>query len=183
MSSITSINSPLAAYANASVYIISTTSSGSTLQDGRYVQGVTTSRYLISGYITRVQASRTSSTVGEASGYPRSGVNIGADNTRFLYRGYCLGYAIVDSNFVHGVTNEQALVFNDIIGSTLGNGILRNNTKCSLRLGAQIIDDSYIEVVGGIYGSQGIDELIMDEIGGIPITIRGTEVHGYTGRP
>lgn len=163
---------PLLELANSSIYI-SGSSNAPEVIDGRYVNTGNGYGYLISCYCTRTQAPSSSSMLGV---YRENGPKLmGVDVMKFLYRGYCLRYASVSSNFEHGISNETNLVYNDVIGWSQFNNIVLRNIKCSFRLGPQVINDSYIEIVGGVYGSVGIDQIIYQELRGIPITLRGTQ--------
>lgn len=170
------MGSPLLEYSNSSI-VITEDENEPQIEDGRYVLGVSGIRYLVKCYLFRTQASKTGTSIGEASGYngPGTGNLSGIGLSRFLYRGYCLQYSIIDSSFEHGVSSESNLMYTDI-GSIVPE-FLNNDMgvrSISIRHGKQLISDGYIEIVGGIYGSVSIDEIIYENVGGVPITMRGS---------
>lgn len=167
------MGSPLLEFSNSSIIVTSSQGEPGII-DGRYVVNGSSERYLVKCYLKRVQASSTDISVGEAYSYRdiRSG---GVELYRYLYRGYCLGYSIISSNFEHGISDETNLVYTDIgvsVPSFLSNDI--GFRRVSIRHGEQLIVDGYIEIIGGVYGSVGIDEIIYQNIGGVPITVRGS---------
>lgn len=168
------MSSPLLEFSNSSI-VISINSGAPEVIDGRYVlDNNLSSRYLVRCYLVRVQGSKVDTSIGEASGYSRSGFQ-GIDVDRFLYRGYCLQYASISSGFEHGNSSEDNLGYIDI-GSEVPN-FLSNGSGIrgiSIRHGVDYIADGYLHIIGGVYGSRGIDEIIYENIGGVPITVRGT---------
>lgn len=176
MSTISS--SPLLPYSNASIVI----SYGDTITpqiiDGRYsLGGGNTVRYLVECYLVRVQASRTDTSIGSASGYRDN--TVGVQLNRFLYRGYCLRYTTISDTFQHGTDSEVGFTYTDIgqpngeVPIFLNNDM--GNRHITIRHGKQFIGDGYIEIMGSVYGSVGIDRIIYAEIGGIPIVLRGSD--------
>lgn len=183
MQGVTEMSSPLSEYINSSIILDVSNSLGSTITNGRY-QDNDISKYLVQCYLSRVQGSRQDSGIG----YYRSGSevmssgngngSIGVD--KFLYRGYCLRYTILGEGFQHGSV-EDSLVFQDIAGDnvTIFLGLISSNvtsSSISLRHGRKVIDDAQIMISDGVYGSMGIDLIIYQNIGGVPITVYGSSI-------
>lgn len=168
------MTSPLQFIANSSIYV-SGVSSSSSINGGRYEADASGSGYVIECYCTRVQAARSALTTGQNGPNVKLG---GMETSRYLYRGYLLGYASVAGGYQHNITNDEALMYQGILGFQELTQVLYESKKVSFRLGSQVIGDSIIEIVGGIYGSQGIDSIVYNELQGIPITLRASTQHG-----
>jgi hypothetical protein len=167
------MSSPLLEFSNSSI-LVTISSEDPEINNGRYEISGSGTRYLMRCYLGRSQGSKADSSINEAYGYGKD-VFIGVEINRFLYRGYCLQYSIVSSDFQHGISSEDNLVYTDISGNSLEfftNDI--SNKRISIRHGNQFIADGWIDIIGGVYGMAGIDSIVTQGIGGIPITIRGS---------
>jgi hypothetical protein len=94
-----------------------------------------------------------------------------------MYRGYCLRYGIISDSFNLG-DDESSLVLRDIRDLSFMDGV--RDYGIQIRHGLQLLSNGVIQIIGGVYGSRGIDEIIYENIGGVPITIRGNS-SGYIG--
>lgn len=168
------MTSPLQFIANSSIYI-SGISGSSSINSGRYQADVSGGGYVIECYCLRVQAARSALTTGQNGPNVKLG---GMETSRYLYRGYLLRYANVSSGYQHNITNDGGLRYQGILGLQELTSVIYESKKVSFRLGSQVIGDSIIEIVGGIYGSQGIDSIVYNELQGIPITLRASTQHG-----
>jgi hypothetical protein len=165
------MTSPLATYINSS-FIIGYDSGVPSIIDGRYSSN-NSRQFLVQCYLRRIQSGNTDTGLGEfgssgSSKYPGYGIDVQA----FLYRGYALRYSQITDNFELNIngSNEKNLGWiqiTDIPYFMTAPGFRSIN----LRHGHQIINDSYIQILGGVYGSDGIDNILYNELGGIPITI------------
>lgn len=162
-------NSPLGAYANASGLITSTLGSQIEVTNGRLSVSSSTpaSNYYLSLFLKRAQSGGTDSGAKSISNNPR--VMPGYSGQTFIYRGYVLGYAEVNSNFNLGVD-----VVNVLTNITSRPEWLTSGVTLRVKFGDTInILSCKVITSTGVYGSQGIDETIISEIKGIPIIISG----------
>ena len=163
------ILSPLGIVSNSSI-IISTIQGDATLSNGRYSIN-NGPRYICECYLKRQISS------GTSSGELRSKVLAGADPSSWLYRGYILGYSVISDLFEHG-SSESGINYESIDGSNIPTFITGlSKQQISMRFGDYVMD-GYVELIGGGYGSRGIDQIIYNELSGIPIIITGTEING-----
>lgn len=168
------MTSPLAERINSSI-IITRGNNSATITDGRYTSEIS-SRILVQCYLKRIQGSTQDSSTGEASDQPRY-EGYGIDMSRYMYRGYCLRYGIISDSFNLG-DDESSLVLRDIRDLSFMDGV--RDYGIQIRHGLQLLSNGVIQIIGGVYGSRGIDEIIYENIGGVPITIRGNS-SGYIG--
>jgi hypothetical protein len=163
--------SPLLPYANSAIVIASTGAVSNV--DGR-ITAVAGSRYLIKAFLKREQSTGTESGGTKTPLRAQSGTVLpGASGEYFLYRGYALQYATIPSNFVLGTTSEANLTYTDIQQQFTW---MLPGQNGQLRFGDDRILNAQIQRSSGVFGGQGIDEIIYSEIGGVQIQVTGAEL-------
>jgi len=165
--------SPLLPYENSRVLILD---QGTVAQvNGRWVKEQA-SAYLVKMFIKRAQYS------GVSSGSKKlplasqldGEMMPGASGDQFYYRGYMLEYATVAPTWDLEASDETPLVWTQVTDQF---DWMRTGTKCQFRFGNDpIMPEAGIERSSGIFGGQGIDEIIYKEIGGVEVQITGGEV-------
>jgi hypothetical protein len=164
--------SPLLPYANSRVLVVS--EGVPAVTDGR-IAAPDGQIYLIKAFMKRVQYSGVSSgskkipLESQLDGRMLPGVS----GDQFYYRGYALEYAVIASNYNWLTGNESSLTFNRVTGQTEW---LLTGKEVQLRIGNDPILNAQIERSSGIFGGQGIDQIIYSEIGGVELQLTGTEV-------
>jgi hypothetical protein len=165
------MTSPLLPYANSAIVIASTGAVSNV--DGR-ITAVAGSRYLIKAFLKREQSTGTESGGTKTPLRAQSGTVLpGASGEYFLYRGYALQYATIPSNFVLGTTSEANLTYTDIQQQFTW---MLPGQNGQLRFGDDRILNAQIQRSSGVFGGQGIDEIIYSEIGGVQIQVTGAEL-------
>jgi hypothetical protein len=143
------------------------------MSNGRAVAAVGT-RYLVKAFLKRAQSTGT-----ETGGVKvpltgqRGQLLPGASGERYLYRGYALQYATVSSTFVLGSSSEDALTWTNIDSQP---SWLKPASNSTCLIGNDPIFNGKIERSSGLFGGLGIDEIIYDEMGGIPLIVSGGEL-------
>jgi hypothetical protein len=132
--------------------------------------------YLVKMFIKRQQYTGTSS--GSTKVPLASQLNgemlPGASGDQFYYRGYALEYAQVASNWDLETSDEAALVWAQV---TTQFSWLVPDAECEFRFGQDpIMPAARIQRSSGVFGGQGIDSIIYDQIGGVQIQITGGEL-------
>ena len=98
----------------------------------------------------------------------------GASGDQFYYRGYALDYSPVSSSWDLESSSETGLTFTQVLTQLPW---LTTGTECIFRFGQDpIMPAAKIQRSSGIFGGQGIDEIIYREIGGVEIQITGGEI-------
>lgn len=98
----------------------------------------------------------------------------GASGDQFYYRGYALLYTTVPSDWSLETSDETGLVFQQVMTQYPW---LATGTECQFRFGQDpIMYASKIQRSSGVFGGEGIDEIIYSEIGGVQIQITGGEL-------
>ena len=143
--------------------------------DGRFVEAEG-SAYLVKLFIKRAQYSGVSSgskplpLASQLDGRMMPG----GSGDQFYYRGYALEWATVPSDFDLEASSEAGLVFQQV---TTQYGWLATGTACQFRFGQDpIMYETKIQRSSGVFGGQGIDEIIYSEIGGVEIQLTGGEL-------
>lgn len=165
--------SPLLSYENGRLLV---PDEGTVTQvDGRWVTaGV--NKYLVKLFVKRAQYT------GVSSGSKKLPLESqldgemmpGASGDQFYYRGYALEYVQVAANWDLETSDESALVWLPV---TTQFSWLSTGQECQFRFGQDpIMPAAKIQRSSGIFGGQGIDEIIYKEIGGVQIQITGGEV-------
>ena len=165
-------SSPLKPYINGRLLLPG--QGGVNLVAGRYVQ-TAADAYLVKVYIKRAQYSGVSSGSRPLPLESQLDGNMmpGASGDQFYYRGYAIDYAVVPTTFEIG-DDESSLLFEQVTAqySWLTTGIVGK-----FKFGDDpLMPTARIQRSSGIFGGQGIDEIIYKEIGGVEIQITGGEV-------
>jgi hypothetical protein len=167
------MTSPLAPYINGRLLVPG--QGAVTNVDGRWVEAAGDS-YLVKLFIKRMQykgvssGSRPIPLASQLDGEMMPG----ASGDQFYYRGYALEWVNVPSTWDLNTSDETGLVFQQV---TTQYTWLATGTECQFRFGQDpVMPASKIQRSSGLFGGQGIDEIIYKEIGGVEIQITGGEV-------
>lgn len=165
------MSSPLLPYANARILVES--EDGVSVVDGRITATAGVS-YVVLCFMKRIQYS------GVSSGGKRiplesqlgGAMMPGASGDSFYYRGYALQYAEVDEQ------DWQNDPLDDFTWTqmTAQPDWMSPGSQVSFQLGDDPLMTASIERSSGIFGGQGIDEIIYDEIGGVQLQLTGGEL-------
>ena len=166
--------SPLAPYINGRL-LVPTNGVVTIGADGRF-QETEAVAYLVKLFIKRAQYSGVSSgskPVPLASQLDGR-MMPGASGDQFYYRGYALEWAVVDSNFDLETSSEAGLTFQQV---TTQYNWLNTGKACQFRFGQDpVMYETKIQRSSGVFGGEGIDEIIYSEIGGGEIQLTGGEL-------
>lgn len=98
----------------------------------------------------------------------------GASGDQFYYRGYALDYTTVPVGYDLEAGDETGFTWTQV---TTQYSWLTTGTECLFRFGQDpIMPTARIQRSSGIFGGEGIDEIIYKEIGGVEIQITGGEI-------
>ena len=165
--------SPLAPYINARLLV--PFQGEVSIVNGRWTETAGNS-YLVKMFIKRAQYSGVSSgskPIPLASQLDGE-MMPGASGDQFYYRGYALEYTEVPNTWDLESSDETGLVFQQVLTQYPW---LATGTECQFRFGQDpIMPAAKIQRSSGIFGGQGIDEIIYREIGGVEIQITGAEI-------
>lgn len=165
--------SPLLPYQNGRLLV---PDEGSVVQtNGRWVTS-TANAYLVKLFVKRQQYS------GVSSGSKKVPLDSqldgemlpGGSGDQFYYRGYALEYVQVAGNWDLELSDETGLVWLPV---TTQFTWMATGTECQFRFGQDpIMNAAKVQRSSGVFGGQGIDEIIYSEIGGVEIQVTGTEL-------
>lgn len=163
--------SPLLEFSNARV--LATAEGSVTNVGGRFVQSVG-QKYIVKCFMKRAQYT------GVSSGSKKiplesqldGAMMPGASGDSFYYRGYALEEAMVAPDFEIG-DPEDGLIWTQV---TAQPDYLSPGKSVTFGFGNDETMIGRIERSSGIFGGQGIDEIIYKEIGGVQLQITGGEV-------
>lgn len=165
--------SPLLPYQNARLLVPS--QGAVSLVDGRWVEAAGDS-HLVRLFVKRSQYSGVSSgskllpIPSQLDGQMMPG----ASGDQFFYRGYALDYTTVPASYDLETDVETGFTWTQV---TTQFTWLATGTECVFRFGQDpIMPAAKIQRSSGVFGGQGIDEIIYDEIGGVEIQITGGEL-------
>ena len=165
--------SPLLSYQNARLLVPS--QGAVSLVGGRWVEAAGDS-YLVRLFVKRAQYG------GVSSGSKLIPIPSqldgemlpGASGDQFYYRGYALDYSPVSPGWDLESSSETGLTFTQVLTQLPW---LTTGTECIFRFGQDpIMPAAKIQRSSGIFGGQGIDEIIYREIGGVEIQITAAEL-------
>ena len=97
----------------------------------------------------------------------------GASGDQFYYRGYALEYAIVPADYDPTVDDESLITFSQVVSQL---PCLLPNQEVRFFFGDEKESLSRVQRSTGIFGGQGIDEIIYKEIGGVQLQLTAGEV-------
>ena len=165
--------SPLLPYANARVLVPN--QGAVSLAAGRWVEAPG-NYYLVKCFLKREQYSGVSSgsKLVPIPSQLDGEMMPGASGDQFYYRGYALEWVEVPSNWDLQTSDETPLVFQQVLTQYTW---LATGTECQFRLGQDpIMPTAKIQRSSGVFGGQGIDEIIYKEIAGVELQLTGTEL-------
>lgn len=167
------MTSPLLPYANSRVLVPNL--GAVSLVNGRWVEAAG-DYYLVKAFMKRIQYSGVSS--GSKMVPIASQLNgemlPGASGDQFYYRGYALEWVNVPSAWDMELSDESALVFQPVVTQYEW---LATGTECQFRLGQDpIMPTAKIQRSSGVFGGQGIDQIIYQQIGGVELQLTSTEL-------
>lgn len=167
------MTSPLLPYANA--YLLATSGSTPQVENGRIVSSAGT-QYIIQCYLKRQDSSGTTTGADSLpSNSSSTGPFQGVGGDVFLYRGYALRYApllaiLGGEDPVPEPLNWVPLA-SDAVPSWFADG-----ASVIHRHGSEPVKNGSVKLVTGKYGGTGIDAIVSQNIGGVPIVVRSGEV-------
>lgn len=165
--------SPLAPYINSRVLVPS--QGAVSVVNGRLVQAPGDS-YLIKSFMKRMQYT------GVSSGSKMVPIESqldgemmpGASGDQFYYRGYALEWTTVPNTWDLETSDETGLVFQQVMTQYTW---MATGTETKFRFGDDpIMNATKIQRSSGLFGGQGIDEIIYKEIGGVELQLTGGEL-------
>ena len=165
--------SPLLPYQNARLLVPS--QGDVSLVNGRWVEAAGDS-YLVRLFVKRMQYAGVSSgsKLLPIPSQLDGEMMPGASGDQFYYRGYALDYSLVSSGWDLSSSDESALAWDQVLTQY---SWLATGTECGFRFGQDpIMPASKIQRSSGIFGGQGIDQIIYKEIGGVEIQVTGGEI-------
>jgi len=164
--------SPLLPYANARV--LAAVEGAPSVVNGRFVapEG---QKYLTLCFMSRKQYE------GVSSGSKKIPLDSqldgrmmpGASGDSFYYRGYALRYAPVASNYDPLTGDESLLAWTEV---TAQPEWLYAGAEVEFYFGDEKPMVGTVERATGVYGGQGIDEILYRELGGVQLQITGAEL-------
>lgn len=165
--------SPLLPYANGRILV---PDEGTVTQvNGRWVKG-SANAYLVKLFIKRAQYSGVSSgskmipLPSQLDGQMLPG----ASGDQFYYRGYALEWTAVAATWDLEVDDESALTWQQV---TTQYNWLSTGQECQFRFGQDpVMPAAKIQRSSGVFGGEGIDEIIYSQIGGVEIQLTGSEL-------
>ena len=165
--------SPLMPYVNARILVPS--QGAVSLVNGRWVEAAGDS-FLVRCFLKRAQYSGVSSgsKLVPIPSQLDGEMMPGASGDQFYYRGYALDYSPVDVSWDLSVSDEAGLSWTQVITQLPW---LATGTECKFRFGQDpIMPAAKIQRSSGVFGGQGIDQIIYSEIGGVELQITGGEL-------
>ena len=97
----------------------------------------------------------------------------GASGDAFFYRGYALQYAVVPADFDPATDTETGLTWINVTGQPEA---LYDGREVPFYFGDDKPMNARVERSSGIFGGQGIDEIIYNEMGGVQLQLTGAEL-------
>jgi len=165
--------SPLLPYANSRLLVPN--QGAVSLVNGRWVEAAG-NYYLVKCFLKRAQyggVSSGSKMVPIASQLDGEMLP-GASGDQFYYRGYALEWVEVPNTWDLETSDETGLVFQQV---TTQYSWLSTGSECQFRFGQDpIMPTARIQRSSGVFGGQGIDEIIYSEIGGVQLQVTGAEL-------
>lgn len=164
--------SPLAPYINSRVIVPGVPEV--TNVNGRFVETAGDS-YLIKSFLKRAQYSGVSSgskpipLASQLDGRMMPG----GSGDLFYYRGYALEYAAVPNTYTLEAPDETGLVFLEV---TTQYAWMKTGTEVTLQFGDDPLLFSKLQRTSGVFGGQGIDEIIYQNIAGVQLQLDGGEI-------
>lgn len=165
--------SPLLPYSNSRILVPS--QGAVSLVNGRWVEAAGDS-YLVKCFLKRFQYKGVSSgsKLIPIPSQLDGEMMPGASGDQFYYRGYALEWVEVPNTWDLEASDESALVWATV---TTQYEWLATGTQCQFRLGDDpIMPTAKIQRSSGVFGGQGIDEILYKQIGGVELQLTGGEL-------
>lgn len=165
--------SPLAPYINARLLVPGL--GDVSLVNGRWVESLGDS-YLVKCFLKRAQYSGVSSgsKLVPIPSQLDGEMMPGASGDQFFYRGYALEFTTVPSDWNIETDSEAGLVFSEVKDQYEW---LATGTETVFRFGNDpVMFATKIQRSSGVFGGQGIDEIIYANIGGVQLQLTGGEL-------
>lgn len=165
--------SPLLPYANGRILVPN--QGAVSLVNGRWTEAAGDS-YLVKLFISRIQYSGVSSgsKLVPIPSQLDGEMMPGASGDSFYYRGYALEWVQVSNTWDLETSDESALVWAQVATQYEW---LATGTECQFRLGQDpIMPAAKIQRSSGVFGGQGIDQILYQEIGGVELQLTGGEI-------
>ena len=164
--------SPLAPYINARVVFKGVPTVA--IVNGRYIDTVTEC-YLVKAWLKRQQYT------GVSSGSKKipmesqlDGLMMpGASGDQFYYRGYALEYALVSADYSLETPDETGLTFLEVKEQY---DWMKTGEEVAFRFGKDPLLIARVQRSSGIFGGEGIDEIVYPNIGGVQLQLTGGEL-------
>ena len=164
--------SPLEPYINSRVLVPGL--AVPTLVAGRWEASPSES-YLIKAFMKRSQYSGVSSGSKNIPLESQLDGNMmpGASGDQYYYRGYSLLWSAVPTNWDIEAGDESTLTFTAV---TTQYSWMAAGTECTFLLGDEQPMICKIQRSNGVYGGQGIDQILYKEIGGVELQLTAAEL-------
>ena len=166
------MSSPLLSRANA--YLLVTAKAAPTVVGGRIVEADSES-YLVRCFLNRQQSSGTTTGADYLPAQFSAGDTLpGSSGVAYLYSGYGLQWAEAPSGYTAGDEVPDGLDW-----TSLAEGVpswLTAGISCRHMQGIEGVKYCMIERTTGKYGNSGIDEIIIKEVGGIPLLVKSGDL-------
>ena len=165
--------SPLLPYANARILVPN--QGAVSLVGGRWVEAAGDS-YLVKCFLKRQQYSGVSSgsKLIPIPSQLDGEMMPGASGDSFFYRGYALEWVEVPNTWDLETSDESALVWAQV---TTQYDWLATGTECQFRFGQDpIMPTAKIQRSSGVFGGEGIDQILYAQIGGVELQLTGGEL-------
>ena len=165
--------SPLAAYVNS--YLLLENTAAPTVVNGRIVTGAG-QKYVVECFLTRMEEKVTSTGADYLpSDITAKKIMPGVGGEVYMYRGYGLRYVAAPAGYV--ITSGGTGLTGWIVlrSATKPSWIASGATGYHLQ-GIEPVKYMRIERPSGVYGGVGIDAIVSENIGGIPILVRSGDI-------
>jgi len=164
--------SPLAPYINSRVLFPGVPTV--TKVGGRFVE-TAGNKYLVKSFMKRAQYS------GVSSGSKKVPLESqldgqmmpGASGDQFYYRGYALEFVSVGNDWDLETSDETGLVFAEVTGQF---DWMKTGEEVQFRIGYDPIMISRVQRSSGVFGGEGIDVIVYNEIGGVQLQLTAGEL-------
>jgi hypothetical protein len=168
------MSSPLLPYVNALLLVQST--GEVTVVNGRVVSEAGP-RYVLQAYMVR-QDSTGVTTGAEYAPTRQSPGDVlpGASGEVYLYRGYGLRWSVAPQGYELGGVLGAGQVWVELNAATLPEWLSAGTRALHLHGTSESPKECRIERVTGKYGGSGIDQVISNEIKGVPMVLRSGDV-------
>lgn len=166
------MTSPLQNYANA--YLVTTSKEAPAISNGRIISE-DDKHYVVQCYLVRQQSTGTSTGGDYIPVQTTPGDKMpGSSGVVYLYAGYALRYGLLPNDYEQGdmiPSNTNWTIITSELPSWLVIG-----QECTHLQGREPAKYCKIERISGKYGNSAIDDIIISEVGGVPIIVRSGDL-------